>query len=389
MRMTQTKWLLPTLLILILALVLALLLRPQVIEVNSAVIENGTLVVTVDDQGRTRARDPFIVAAPIYGRLLRSDLREGDVVTTGQVIARIALPQEDTRTQAMLEANLMAAQARYEMVSAELMEAEAAYDRALREEDRRQRLAEDGLISQEERESFRQLSIAAEVRVMSLSASIEAVSAEVESARTQLLGTGSDTQDIVQNILSPADGTIYRLFERNERVVAAGSPLMSISDQDALEIVVDLLTQDAVRVEAGDRMLITGWGGDAELEAEVAYVEPQAFTKISALGVEEQRVNVIANFLDQPRALGGEYRIEASIIVDQLEDVPLIPSSAIFQRNNTWYTFVVENGNAVLREVEIGLANQDFAEVRGLLEPGDRVILFPSDLINDGVVVAY
>ncbi len=206
MQMTRKSWLLPGLFLILLVVVLGILLRPDSIAVEVGIVENGNLRITVDDQGRTRARDPFVVAAPIYGRLLRSELREGDVVTTGQVIAQIALPQEDTRTQAVLEANLMAAQARYEMVSAELMEAEAAYERALREEDRRQLLAEDGLISREERENYRQLSIAAEVRVMSLSASIEAVSAEVESARTQLLGTGSDAQDYVQNILSPADG---------------------------------------------------------------------------------------------------------------------------------------------------------------------------------------
>jgi len=311
------------------------------------------------------------------------------VVTTGQVIAQIALPQEDTRTQAVLEANLMAAQARYEMVSAELMEAEAAYERALREEDRRQLLAEDGLISREERENYRQLSIAAEVRVMSLSASIEAVSAEVESARTQLLGTGSDAQDYVQNILSPADGTVFRLFERNERVVAAGTPLLSISDQDELEIVIDLLTQDAVRVQSGDRVLISGWGGETVLEAEVSYVEPEAFTKISALGVEEQRVNVIADFIERPQNLGGEYRIEASIVVEELENVSLIPTSAIFQRDNAWYTYVVEQGEAQLRQVEIGMRNQNFAQVLGLLEPGTQVILFPSDLINQGISVIF
>lgn len=224
---------------------------------------------------------------------------------------------------------------------------------------------------------------------MSLSASLEAVSAEVESARSRMLGLGDDGEELVQSVLSPADGTVYRLYERNERVLAAGTPLLAISDDDTLEIVIDLLTQDAVRVEPGDRVLISGWGGDEVLEAEVSYIEPEAFTKISALGVEEQRVNVIADFIDQPAGLGAEYRIEASIIVEQLDDALLIPTSAIFLQQNRWHTFVVENGQAVLKEVAIGFRNQNLAQVTGLLEAGETVILFPSDLIDQGVLVSY
>ncbi len=388
MQAIQKKWVIPVLLLAAVGII-ALNLRPSAIDVDVASITNGTLTITIEDQGQTRAKDPFIVAAPIYGRILRSNLREGDSVTTGQVIARIALPQEDTRTQAVLDANLRAAQARYEMVSAELMEAEAAYERALREENRRQQLVEDGLISTEERENYRQLSIAAEVRVMSLSASQEVVAAEVESARSRLLGQGNDDESLVQNLLSPVDGTIFRLFERNERILNAGTPLMSISDHDELEIIVDLLTQDAVRVQAGDRMLVSGWGGDEVLEAEVSYIEPEAFTKISALGVEEQRVNVIAEFTDRPENLGGGYRIEASIIVDELDGVLLIPTSAIFQQNNFWYTYVVEDGTAMLRAIEIGQRNQEFAQVSGQLQAGETVILYPSDLINNGVPVDF
>lgn len=383
------KWILRSLVIVAIAVVLVFFLRPRPIAVDVAELQHGSLTVTVNDQGRTRAKDPFIVAAPIYGRHLRSQFKEGDEVVTGEVVARIALAQEDLRTEAVLEANLEAAEARYEMVSAQLMEAEAAYERALREEERRQQLSEDGLISTEERENYRQLSVIAETRVMSLNASRQAVTAEVESARSRLLGVGEVDQEFVRNVLSPADGTIYRMFEENERVLAAGTPLLAISNGDEMEIVVDLLTQDAVKVEAGDRMLISGWGGDNLLEARVNYIEPEAFTKFSALGVEEQRVNVIAEFIEKPEMLGAEYRIEASIVISQLDDVLLIPTSAIFQRNNSWYSFLAENGQAVLREVEIGNRNQEFAEVTGLLEAGESVILFPSDLIEQGVSVSF
>lgn len=136
-------------------------------------------------------------------------------------------------------------------------------------------------------------------------------------------------------------------------------------------------------------MLISGWGGDNVLEALISYIEPEAFTKFSALGVEEQRVNVIADFVETPDMLGAEYRIEASIIIWQEDDVLLIPTSAIFQRNNAWYTFVVEDGQASLKQVAIGNRNQEFAEVTGLLEAGETVILFPSDLIEQGVKVSF
>ena len=383
------RWGITGLLVVLVMVMAGLMLRPAVLDVEVAQVKRGRLTVTVEDQGRTRAKDPFIVAAPIYGRLLRSGLKEGDVVTTGQVVARIALPQEDLRTEAMLEANLEAAQARFEMVNAQMMEAEAAYERALREENRRRQLAEDGLISTEERENYRQLSIAAETRVMSLSASRQAVAAEVESARSRMLGLGEGNQEYVQNILSPSDGTIYRLYEENERVLAAGTPLLAISNQDALEIVVDLLTQDAVKVSAGERMLISGWGGDSLLEARIVYKEPEAFTKFSALGVEEQRVNIIADFIEKPDMLGAGYRIEASIIIQEAEDVLLIPASAIFQRNNAWHTFVVEADLAVLKQINIGLRNQEFAQVTGLLDEGEMVILFPSDAIEQGIRVNF
>jgi HlyD family secretion protein len=383
------KWLIRALLVIVVGLVLIALLRPNPVAVEVAVLQRGPLTVTVDDQGRTRAKDPFIVASPIYGRHLRSQLNEGDEVITGEVVARIALPQEDLRTEAVLVANLEAAEARYEMVIAEIMEAEAAFNRALREEERRQQLAEDGLISTEERENYRQFSIAAETRLMSLDASRIAVAAEVESARSRMLGVGDDDQVVIHNVLSPTDGTVIRLLEENERVLAAGTPLLAISNEDELEIVVDLLTQDAVKVEAGDQMLITGWGGDRILQAEVQYIEPEAFTKFSALGVEEQRVNVIAEFTEDADMLGAGYRIEASVIIWQAEDVLLIPTSAIFQRNNAWYTYVVENSQASLRQFTIGNRNQEFAEVTGMLEPGETVILFPSDLIEQGVSVSF
>jgi len=305
------------------------------------------------------------------------------------VLARIALAPESPRTEAVLRANLAAAEARHEMVRAELGEAESAYARAQREQERRLTLIANNLVSREESEAFSQVLEAAEARILRLSASQQAAQAEIQGARSQLLGVSGNDEELLQTVFSPSDGTVYRIHERNERVIPAGTPLLEISNADALEIVVDLLTQEAVRVETGQTVLINGWGGEQTLQARVRYIEPEAFTKISALGVEQQRVNMIADFIDIPANLGAGYRVEASIIIREINNVLSIPGSAIFQRSDGWNTFVVENGIVELRPIIIGVRNQQYAQVLDALDEGDRVILFPSDLVETGLRVSY
>lgn len=383
------QWFVPGTVVVLLAVAVYVATRPNPLPVETATIEARTLTVLVEEQGRTRARDPFIVAAPISGRLLRPAFDEGDHVTRGQVIAQVALAPEDRRSEAVSRANLAAAEARHAAAAAALMETESAVARARREEERRGELFKNELISQEELEYHFQVTDTAEARYLSAQATLEAAAAEVESARSRLLGQGDDNEEGILEVTAPADGTIFRVYEESERVVQAGTPLYDISNDDSLEILIDLLTQDAVRVEAGDPILVTGWGGDRVISARVSYIEPQAFTKVSALGVEEQRVNVIGEFLESPEPLGAGYRIEAGIVVWEEDNVLTVPTSAIFQRTSNWQAFAVEDGKVVLRSLRLGERGREYAQVLEGLAEGDTIILYPSDLIEEGVEVSY
>ncbi|OGT73224.1 MAG: hypothetical protein A3H44_05700 [Gammaproteobacteria bacterium RIFCSPLOWO2_02_FULL_57_10] len=380
-------WLLTVLVIAAVAAVVVLSSRPQPVSVETALVEERELIVTVQEQGRTRAREPFTVAAPVGGQLLRTTLIEGDRVINGQIIASIAVAPENQRTEAVLRAGLTAAEARVSAAQATLNEADIALQRAQQEAQRREQLFASHMIGQEERDSYRQVADAAQVRLVAAEAGLAAARAEVESARSQLMGYDDRGPEGEVPVLAPADGYVHRVFEKSERVVAAGTPLFQISRGEAMELVVDLLTQEAVQVSQGDRMLISGWGGSEVLEARVQYIEPEAFTKFSALGVEEQRVNVIGELVGANPGLGAEYRIEAAIVIWEDPAVLTVPTSALFRRDEGWHVFVVESGTAVLRAVQTGQRSAEFAEVLQGLQAGDEVVVFPSDLVTDGVSV--
>jgi len=383
------KWLIPGVLAVVVILAVVFAMSPTPLPVETALVEERTLTILVEEQGRTRARDPFVVAAPINGRLLRIQLDEGNHVEQGQITARIALAPEDRRTEATYRANLTAAEARQAAAEAALMEAESAVARARREEERRGELLKNNLISQEELEYYYQVTDSAEARRLSAQATQAAAAAEVESARSRLLGISTDNEEGVLDITAPVSGTIYRVYEESERVVQAGTPLMDISNDDSLEIIIDLLTQDAVKVSPGDPILVTGWGEDRVISARVSYIEPQAFTKISALGVEEQRVNVIAEFLEPTSPLGAGYRIEAGIVVWEEDNVLTVPTSALFQRSSTWQVFVVTGDTVELRALTLGQRGREYAQVLDGLRADDRIVLYPSDLISEGITVSY
>lgn len=360
------------------------------IPVDIANVEARELVVTVQEQGRTRARLPYVVTAPVHGHMLRTNLVAGNRVEQGQVLARIALVTEDSRSEASIRSNVAAAEARLRSAEAALVEAESAVPRARREAERRERLFLDRLIGEEERDFYTQAAEAAEARLLSARAAVTAASADEATARAQLLGV-SGSEDSILPVLAPVSGTVQLVHERGDKVVPAGTALFQISDDDALELVIDLLTQDAVQVSPGDIILVTGWGGDSTLQGVVDYIEPQAFTKFSALGVEEQRVNVVGLLTDDNPAaatLGAEYRVEAAIITWQEDAVLTVPGSALFRRDNQWQAFVMEGNTARLRAVRTGRSNREYTQVIDGLQAGEQVIVFPSDQIQDGVGVS-
>lgn len=381
------RWLLGLLGLVALLTLVMLSLQPAAVMVETARVAHQALVVTVNEQGRTRAREPYVIAAPVSGQLLRTELIEGDAVEAGQILAGIAVASENQRTRAVLEATLVAARARETAAQASLDEASGLLVRAEQESQRREQLFAQRMIGQEERDRYGQARDAAQTREQASRAALAAARADVESARSQLMGSNGVEAGATQAIVAPVAGTVQKVFEKSERVVVAGTPLFQISDGDRLELVIDMLTQEAVRVSPGDAMLITGWGGAGTLHGRVRYIEPQAFTKYSALGVEEQRVNVIGELTQPNPGLGAEYRIEAAVVVDEFADVLTVPTSALFRRDERWHVFVVERDHASLRPVEIGARSLEAAQVLDGLSEGDQVVIFPSDQVEDGVLL--
>jgi len=337
------------------------------------------------------------VAAPTTGRLLRIDLDEGDVVAAGDVVARIESVPLDPRDQAAAEARLEAAEAQKSETIARVALARATREQAERTAQRAQRLREEGVLAVEALEEA-QLALTQARR--ELDAALEASHAaehEVEAARASLIATygGSPPggaakgcgQGPCVEVRAPVAGSVLRVFEESERVVAGGTPLLELGDPLDLELVVDVLSSDAVRIHPGSPVRIEDWGGDHPLRAEVRRVEPSAFTKVSALGVEEQRVNVIADPVDDAAGLGDGYRVEARIEVWRADDVLRVPVSALFRAGDDWAVFVVEDGIARRRPIEVGERGGTQAEVVAHLSEGEKVVLHPSDRLRDGVAV--
>ena len=372
-------------------------LRPRPIPVDIAAVSRGSLRVTVDEEGRTRVRDRYVVATPADGRLLRLALKEGDAVKQGAVVARIQPASLDPRARAAAESRLEATRDRKREADALVARARAALLQARRSASRAERLLSEHMISSEEAE---QSALAATTRAEELAAAesaAEAAGHDLEVARAALLGEmrgtaemhvvdcGSDAPCL--ELYAPVTGAVLRILQESERTVLAGTPLLEVGDPHDLEIVADVLSTDAVKVNPGAIVLVDDWGGSATLRARVRRVEPSGFTKLSALGVEEQRVNVIADFVDPPGPLGDGYRVEVQIVVWEADDVVRVPASALFRDADTWQVFVVERGRARRRAVDIGARGTFDAEARGGLGPGEIVIVHPSDRVEDGVRV--
>jgi HlyD family secretion protein len=362
-------------------------LRADPLVVETAIVRSDTLTVALTEEGRTRLHDQYIVAAPVTGRLSRITLEAGDSVRAGDVVARIAPPPTDSRTAGSARADLSVAAARVSEATAEVETLRRVREQTAREYERRIPLFEMGAISREALERARSEAETAETRLERAEATLVAAERAVEAARARLIGVDPSVGGGDEAVRSPVDGVVIRVHEESERVVQAGAPIVSVSGPEGLEFVVDLLTEEAVGVSPRDEARITGWGGGSTIQGEVRYVEPSAFTEVSALGVEEQRVNVIGRLIDPPPGLGAGFRLDVSIVTWAGEDVLVVPSSAVFQRPSGWHLFVVDAGRARDRPVELGHRGVGRVEVVSGLEPGDEVILYPSDAVEEGVRV--
>lgn len=378
---------------------LIIVLRPAPVRVDVARVRRGALQVTVDEEGRTRVRDRFVIAAPITGRVARLTVEPGDAVEQGSVVARMQPLPLDPRTRAEIGARLEAAEATQRAATARVEHAQAELAQAQRTAERARQLSKQGTISPEERERAELAETGRRRELDAAEFAARAAASDVEATRATLLAPGGDSAqafvaacetqaDTCLELRAPIAGRVLRIPEKSERVVAAGTPLVELGDPTALEVVVDVLSADAVNVASGAPMLIEDWGGGAALPAHVRLVEPSGFTKVSALGVEEQRVNVIGDFEHPPVPLADGYRIVARIVVWQAQEVLTVPSSAIFRRAGQWNVFTVDQGRARRQTVEIGRRGTTEVQVLSGLAEDTAVVLHPSDQVEDGVRVA-
>ena len=372
-------------------------LWPKPIRVETAAVNRGPLIVSVFEEGKTRIRHRYIISPPVAGFLNRVELRPGAPIQRGKTVLAAIEPQMsgflDPRALAEAEARLRAAEATKMQRQAELDRAAAALDLANKDLARADSLRRTGAVAAQEWDAVENR---VQMRTRELHAAefaLRVADFEVTQAQAALMQAQhpeSEKSGPLQ-ILAPVDGYVLNVYEESARVVTPGLPIMEVGDPQDLEAEIELLSSDAVGVAPGADVSIEHWGGDSPLHGRVSVVEPGAFTKISALGVEEQRVKVRVDFLDSAPpglGLGDRYRVEARIVTWRGDKVLQVPTGALFRRGNDWMTFAVRQGKARLRKVEIAHNNGVAAEVRSGLSEGDTVIIHPPDTVHDGASIS-
>lgn len=387
----------------VVALVYAL--QPQPVLVDMVEVQRQELRVSVIDDGVTRIRERYVVSSPLAGRLTRISFDEGDSVVAGKTIVTTLQATDpdllDPRAVAQAQARVSAAERRLEVAKAEQAQAAAALSFAEQEVGRLRRLADSraGSVSELDEAEYLFRSRAEQERAAAFN--VDIAEYELQQQRAALLLTAppaaaaneSSIEPVSMElpVLAPITGRVLRVHQESSTIVTPGTPLLEIGDPTDLEVVVDVLSQDAVRIQPGNEVILKNWGRGERLTGRVRRVEPSGFTKVSALGVEEQRVNVIIDLVDpvsQRMALGDNFRIDAQIIVWQEDDVLVVPTSALFRVGDQWFVFKVDQGRANQVAVEIGKDNGEQAEVLKGLSAGEQVIVHPGDAVTDGVMIA-
>jgi HlyD family secretion protein len=411
---------------------------PQPVEVDLIKVDRGNVLVTVDHEGKTRIHDKYVVSAPLGGRILRISMRPGDKVEAGKTLLTVIEPRDpellDNRTIAQAEARVRAAEATLRQVAPVLEKARSSQAYYASDLARIRKAFQGKGVTQSDVENAEMLDRQASEELRSAKVSEEIAKFELEQAKAALMrsrpraeeigdaeranttgnppkndpndalsGNGKTDDEILTAdeasyksgndwnfpIYSPIDGRVLRVFQESAAVVTPGTPLVEVGDpSNDLEVEMDVLSRDAVKIHKGDMVLLEHWGGEAPLRARVRVVEPSGFTKISTLGVEEQRVWVIADFVDPPEkrpTLGDAFRVEARVIIDEARDVLKIPTSALFRVGTDPAVFRVTNHVAHQQKVKVGRQNGLEAEILEGLSEGDIVVLHPSDQIQDGV----
>jgi HlyD family secretion protein len=376
--------------VIILAIV-AMAMWPESIEVNAAKVERGSMQVTVDEDGETRIRDKFVVSAPVAGRLQRIELEPGDTVVRGKtVVARLTTadaPLLDPRTRGELEAATEAARAAVGQARAEFERTTAELARARQTLQRQQELMKAGAIAADSLDAAETAVATAEEARKAAEFAVSRSEYELQTARARLQAPAPAGRAV--EVVAPVSGVILKRLRESESVVPAGEPLLEIGEPGRSEIVADFLSTDAVRIQPGAPVLIEGWGGSEPLHGRVRRVEPAGFMKVSALGVEEQRVNVLINFDDPSSAtrLGDGYRVEVRVVIWHEDDVVKVPVGGLFRRGNDWAAFLIDGEQVRLQTVSIGQRNDEEAQVMKGLSAGQTIVLHPPDTLTDAARV--
>jgi len=370
---------------------------PKARPVDVARVARAHLEETVDEEGRTRVVDRYVVSAPVAGFAQRIDLEVGDAVKRDQTLATLEplrAPALDPRAQAEAQARVQAAAAAVKSAEEQVQAAAAETDLAHKDRDRLVQLSKSQFISQDRLDAAWARVRTAEATLRSMEFSVKVARHQLEAARTALAYTGTqpghDTAHVV-DIKAPVSGRVLKVQHESEGVVDKGQSLLEVGDPRSLEVAVDVLSADAVRIQPGMPVRFERWGGAEALQGRVRTIEPVGFTKISALGVEEQRVWVISDITSPPAQwarLGDGYRVEASFILWQADNVLQVPASALFRYRSEWAVFVVEHGEARRRPVSLGHRGALAVQVTEGLSEGDTVIVHPDETVQDGVAVA-
>ena len=373
-----------------LALLVGWALRPQAVAVETAEVTKGAFEQTVSDDGQTRVRDRYVIAAPLAGHVERIALEVGDPVKQGQIVAELTPTAPaflDARTQRELRERIGAAEAQHARARAELLKTQAQRDQARADRDRQARLSKEGFVSQNVLEQADLALRTADRAVEAARFAEEAArhdAAQARAAMTRAAGAGLAAK---WPVTSPVSGVVLKMAQKSEGAVSLGAPLVEVADPRTLEAVVDVLSQEAVAVRPGMPARLELGQGVPPLAARVRLVEPAAFTKVSALGVEEQRVNVVLDFqqpLDKLQTIGDGFRLDAHIVVFREEDAVKAPVGALFRDGPGWAAFVLEGERARKRAVKLARRNNLEAMIEDGLKPAERVVVYPSDALKDG-----
>lgn len=367
---------------------------PKPVLVETATVSRGPLTVRVSEEGKTRIRNRYVVAAPVAGKMRRVPLKAGDEIKAGETLLTVIEPATspllDKRAREQAEAAVNMHEAAGKQANESLAAAKAALKLAEADRDRVRSVKGSGTVSQSERDRAEgEASIkAAEVR--SIEFAIQVNNYRLAQAKA-VLGRGDNpATDVPIEVRPPVSGRILKVMQESETVVVPGQAIAEVGDPADIEIEAEILSRDAVMIKPGDNVSIEQWGGETPLQGRVRRIEPAGFTKISALGVEEQRVIVLCDLVNPPdaaRRLGDRYRVEARVAVWHHPDVLLAPAGALFREGNQWKTFIYQNGRAVSRTVTAGHTDGQRTEILDGLAAGDELLLHPPDTVKDGTRV--